>query len=84
MIWDNVTAGIDGGNAVMAWTTNTEAGFEFDTCGENRRVPCDFDGVKLVKFLAPQAAPRSEASADGGSLTTENVGNPRGSRNPIS
>ena len=51
MIWDQVQAGIDEGNAVMAWTTNTEAGFDFETLGANRRIPSELDGVKLVSFL---------------------------------
>jgi CRISPR-associated protein Cas2 len=51
MIWDQVHAGIGEGNAVMAWTTNTEAGFDFETLGANRRIPSELDGVKLVSFL---------------------------------
>jgi len=51
MIWDQVQAGIDEGNAVMAWSTNTEAGFDFETLGANRRIPLELDGVKLVSFL---------------------------------
>ena len=51
MIWDQVEAGIDEGNAVIAWSTNTEAGFDFETLGANRRIPLELDGVKLVSFL---------------------------------
>jgi CRISPR-associated protein Cas2 len=51
MIWSNVEAGIDEGNAVMAWSTNTEAGFDFFTIGTNRRIPKEMDGIKLVSFL---------------------------------
>ena len=51
MIWDQVEVGIEDGNAVMAWTTNTEAGFDFETLGANRRIPLELDGVKLVSFL---------------------------------
>ena len=50
-IWNQVEEGIEDGNAVMAWQTNTEAGFDFMTLGVNRRVPCELDGVKLVSFL---------------------------------
>jgi len=49
-IWEEVVAAIGEGNAVMAWTAPTEVGFEFDTCGVNRRVPVDYDGVRLVAF----------------------------------
>lgn len=54
MIWHQVENGLEGGNAVMAWSTNTEAGFDFVTFGVNRRIPCEFDGVKLVSFLPPK------------------------------
>ena len=50
MVWDNVEVGLDEGNAVMAWTANTESGFDFITLGENRRMPAQFDGVQLVSF----------------------------------
>lgn len=55
MIWRTVAEGIADGNAVMSWSTNTESGFDFLTLGANRRIPLEFDGVKLVSFL-PEAA----------------------------
>ena len=51
MIWGQIEVGIEDGNAVMAWTTNTESGFDFMTLGKNRRIPKEMDGVKLVSFL---------------------------------
>ena len=51
MIWGQVQAGIEEGNAVMAWSTNTESGFDFLTLGSNRRAPCEMEGIKLVSFL---------------------------------
>jgi CRISPR-associated protein Cas2 len=51
MIWGQIEIGIEDGNAVMAWSTNTESGFDFLTLGENRRIPKEMDGVKLVSFL---------------------------------
>jgi len=51
MIWDNIDEGLEEGNAVMVWSTNTEAGFDFMTLGANRRIPKEMDGVKLVSFL---------------------------------
>ena len=51
MIWDTVEEGIEEANAVMAWSTNTESGFDFLTLGENRRIPLEMDGIKLVSFL---------------------------------
>ena len=59
MIWDTVEVGLEGGNAVMVWTTNTESGFDFVTLGANRRIPVEMEGIKLVSFL-PE--PTSEAS----------------------
>lgn len=54
MIWFQVTELADDGNVVMAWSTNNESGFEFQTFGENRREPIDVDGLRLVKFLPPE------------------------------
>jgi len=50
MIWQHVEAGIEEGNAIMTWSTNTESGFDFLTLGENRRLPMEIDGLKLVSF----------------------------------
>jgi len=50
-IWLQVEEGIEDGNAVIAWRTNNEAGFDFLTLGKNRRVPTEMDGAKLVSFL---------------------------------
>jgi len=51
MIWENVEQGLAGGNAVMVWKAQNEAGYDFVTLGDNRRMPVDMDGVKLVSFL---------------------------------
>lgn len=51
MIWEQINSLADEGNVVMAWATNTESGFDFVTYGENRRMPVDLDGLRLVKFL---------------------------------
>lgn len=51
MIWQQVIQLSDGGNVVMARATNSESGFEFQTSGENRRIPVDLDGLRLVSFL---------------------------------
>jgi CRISPR-associated protein Cas2 len=56
MLWLHVTKGLGEGNAVMAWTTNTESGFDFMTLGQNRRIPVEMDGLKLVSFLPPDTA----------------------------
>lgn len=51
MIWEQINFLADEGNVVMAWATNTESRFDFVTYGENRRMPIDLDGLRLVKFL---------------------------------
>ncbi|MCB1387899.1 MAG: type I-E CRISPR-associated endoribonuclease Cas2 [Rhodobacteraceae bacterium] len=51
MIWKQVEAYIDAGDAVMVWTAPTDQGYDFATCGRNRRMPVDFDGLKLISFL---------------------------------
>ena len=51
MIWDTVNNAIGDGNAVMAWATNTESGYDFLTLGANRRIPKEMDGLRLVSFL---------------------------------
>jgi CRISPR-associated protein Cas2 len=50
MLWEQVEFYIQDGNGVMIWSTNTESGFDFRTVGKNRRMPVDFDGMKLVSF----------------------------------
>ena len=51
MLWEQCDALREQGNVVMAWVTRSESGFEFLTLGGNRRVPVDFDGLRLVSFL---------------------------------
>lgn len=60
MIWDNLEKGIGEGNVVMAWTSNNESGFDFLTLGENRRIPAEMDGIKLVSFLPPDEVGATE------------------------
>lgn len=65
MLWEQVQAYIEDGNAVIAWTAPTDAGFEFDTCGMNRRIPVDMDGFRLVAMhpQAEEAPPRPTETA---------------------
>jgi CRISPR-associated protein Cas2 len=68
MLWEQVISGLELSNAVMAWSSNNESGFDLATAGQNRRVPVDFDGLTLVSFkpdtgpLAPRT-PQSEPSS---------------------
>lgn len=50
MIRDQIADLIGDGDAVLAWSTPNDAGFDFETFGTNRRMPVDFDGLKLVAF----------------------------------
>ncbi len=65
MIWAQVCAYIADGSGVIAWAAPNDAGFEFDTCGRNRRMPVNLDGFRLVAFTgepevaAPLARPEA-------------------------
>lgn len=50
MIWEQLQEGHEDGNVVMAWASNHESGYEFQTLGDNRRLPVEFDGLRLVAF----------------------------------
>jgi CRISPR-associated protein Cas2 len=50
MIVDQVRNLIGDGDAVVAWDAPNDAGFTFDTFGRSRRIPVDFDGLRLVAF----------------------------------
>ena len=54
MIHDQVAELIGEGDAVLGWAASNDAGFDFETFGTRRRVPVDFDGLKLVAFLPPR------------------------------
>jgi CRISPR-associated protein Cas2 len=54
-IWKQVTDEVGDGNAVMAWSSPNESGFELATCGANRREPVEFEGLQLVRFRAPES-----------------------------
>jgi CRISPR-associated protein Cas2 len=54
MLWAWICEDCGQGNAVMAWSTCTESGFDFETLGPNRRMPVEFDGIKLVAFTSQQ------------------------------
>lgn len=56
MIWQQLAAGHEDGNVVMAWASNSESGYEFQTLGANRREPIDYDGLRLVAFKPMDSA----------------------------
>ena len=53
MLWETVVDHLEDGNAVMAWSTNSEGGFEFVAAGPNRRRQEDLDGFPVVAFDPP-------------------------------
>lgn len=56
IIWRQVMEGLEAGDAVMVWKAPTDQGYDFLTFGRNRRMPVDFDGLKLVSFLPEKPA----------------------------
>jgi len=56
MIWEQLVAGYEDGSVVMAWASPSESGYEFQTLGQNRRLPVEFDGLHLVAFH-PESGP---------------------------
>lgn len=59
MLWHTVVAALRGdttANAVITWAARTEAGYDLDFAGFNRREVIDHDGMKLVRFVSDDAA----------------------------
>ena len=65
MLWQQVSEGVEQGNAVMAWSTSTENGFDFLTLGQNRRTPVELDGIRLVSFSPEEEGERAEQADKG-------------------
>ncbi|MBR3664091.1 MAG: type I-E CRISPR-associated endoribonuclease Cas2 [Desulfovibrio sp.] len=62
-LWNVILTQLEeSGNAVMAWSTNNESGFSFQTAGQNRREPFEIEGFSLVKFLPQENDAVKEAS----------------------
>ena len=61
-IWADVEALIQDGDAVMAWDAPTDQGYDFATAGRNRRMPVDFDGMKLVAFAPRETRPAERST----------------------
>ena len=70
-IWRMIVREIGEGNAVLAWNTNNDAGFDFCTAGKNRRVPVDFDGFKLVAFQKKESGEETPAILEGSEKSVE-------------
>ncbi|PAU54683.1 type I-E CRISPR-associated endoribonuclease Cas2e [Pseudomonas indica] len=50
MLWEQLKEGYEDGSVVMAWASQHESGYEFQTLGPNCRLPVEFDGLHLVAF----------------------------------
>jgi CRISPR-associated protein Cas2 len=68
MLEKAIRKNIETGNVVIAWSSNNESGFDFDTIGENRRIPVTFNGVKLVSFLPQDEKQGEEVNSTNSSL----------------
>ncbi|WP_211248640.1 type I-E CRISPR-associated endoribonuclease Cas2, partial [Paenirhodobacter enshiensis] len=49
---DDDSLGLRPGDAVMVWSVLNDQGFDFASAGQNRRMPEDFDGLKLIEFFS--------------------------------
>lgn len=56
LVWNQIQDELGGGNVVMVWPSGNDIGFEFDTCGTNRRIPVDMDGLMLCSFQPTESA----------------------------
>ena len=56
--WAVVKEEIGEGNAVLVWAKPDDLGIDFDTCGVNRRIPVELDGLKLCSFMPPAESVR--------------------------
>ena len=65
---------LETGNAAIAWSTNSESGFDFITIGADRRIPVEFDGIKLVSFLPEEPNSNDNNIIHNGSLTELGMG----------
>ena len=51
-LWELVKQKSEGGNCLLAYSTNNEQGFYMETYGNPRRSIIDFDGLQLIKILS--------------------------------
>ncbi len=47
-LWGKCIEKCNNGRVTMAWKTNNEQGFDFNNYNDNRRIPIDIEGVKLI------------------------------------
>lgn len=78
MLVKTIMGNIEEGNVVVAWSANNESGFDFETIGKNRRLPVQFDGLKLISFFPDEEARQTEMKAISCSLTSKGKGKNQG------
>ncbi|MGW7063527.1 type I-E CRISPR-associated endoribonuclease Cas2e [Streptomyces sp. NPDC054904] len=49
-LWSSVSGACQNGSAVLAYSSDSEQGFELRTSGSQRRSPVDFEGLTLISF----------------------------------
>ena len=82
MLVKAIMENVEEGNVVVAWSANNESGFDFETIGKNRRIPIQFDGLKLISFLPDEETRQTEMKAISRSLTSKGKGKNQGA-NPV-
>jgi len=75
MLFKTITDNIEEGNVVIAWSADNASGFDFETIGKSRRIPVQFDGLKLISFLPNEESARIEIKSGLSSLTSIGKGN---------
>jgi len=74
LLWERVRAGLRGGSAVLvAASGDQEQGYEILTCGRDRWVPDDYDGLTLIR-----KPPRARGGTAGGGPAAGRRGTRRG------
>lgn len=76
-IREEIEVGIGDGNAVIAWRAANEQGFDVQTVGTNRRVPVDWQGLRLVAFRPQEQDGKDSVTTDMTSAATRSEPNHR-------
>lgn len=75
-IWEEIQIGLGDGNAVMAWRAANEQGFDVNTAGANRRVPVDWQGLRLVAFQPQEQSDGGAAAGNAVDVTASSKSKP--------
>ncbi len=55
LLWEKVVNRDDGGSAIFVFSADTEQGFAIRCHGDTNRMPVDFDGITLMRFVTARA-----------------------------